>query len=96
MARLASLRKAAVVRILMAIGALAESNTHILRLAVYAICVALGALHLGMQAGQRIACLRMIELRGADRFPILKIVALLAGRTKSAFVLIFVTANASR
>lgn len=96
MARLASLRKAAVVRILMAIGALAERNTYILRLAVCAICVALGALHLGMQAGQRIARLRVIELCGADGFPVLEVMALLAGRTKSAFVLIFVTANASR
>jgi|SRR5579859_817753 len=94
MARLASLGKAAVVRILVAIGALVERNTHVLRLAVGTVRVALGALHLGMQAGQRIARLRVIELRGADRFPILEIVALLAGRTKPAFVLILMTANA--
>lgn len=79
----------------MAIGALAERNTHVLRLAVGSVRVALGALHLGMQAGQCIARLRVIELRCADRFPVLEIVALLAGRTKSTFVLIFMTANAS-
>src|SRR5579864_5305075 len=95
MARLASLRKAAVVRILVAIGALVERNAHILWLTVRAGRVALGALHLGMQAGQRIASLRVIELRGADGFPVLEIMALLAGRTKPAFVLIFMAANAS-
>ena len=63
-ARLAALREAAVVRIFVAIGALVERNAHVLRLAVRAVGVALGALHLGMQAGQRIARLRVIELLG--------------------------------
>ena len=95
MARLAALGKAAVVRILMAIGALVERNTHVLRLPVGSVGVALGALHLGMQAGQWIACLRVIELCGADGFPVLEVMALLAGRTESALVLVFMTANAS-
>lgn len=59
---LAALREAPPMRVLVAVGALVERNAHILRLAVRSVRVALGALHLGMQAGQRITCLRVIEL----------------------------------
>jgi hypothetical protein len=50
-AGLAALRKASVVRILVAIGTQVKGNAYILRLAVGAVDMALGALHLGMQAG---------------------------------------------
>ena len=50
-------------RIFVAVGTLVESSASVQRLAVPAVDVALRALHLGMQAGQRIACLRVIELR---------------------------------
>jgi len=60
---LATLRETAMMRIFVAVGTLVESSASVLRLAVPAVDVALRALHLGMQAGQRIACLRVIELR---------------------------------
>ena len=50
-ARLAGLREAAAMRILMAVGALAKRNSNILRLAVGPVGVALGALHLSVQTG---------------------------------------------
>jgi len=99
-AGLAALREAPVMRVFVAIGALAKRNAHVLRLAVWSIRMALGALHLGMQAGQGIARLRMIKLgltalADIDRFPIHKIVALQAVRSQAAFVLILVTRDAS-
>jgi hypothetical protein len=51
MARRASLREAAVVRIFVAVGAQAEGNADIFRLAVGTVCMALRALHLGVQTG---------------------------------------------
>ena len=100
-ARLAALREAAMMRVLVTVGALVERNTHILRLAVRPIGVALGALDLGMQASQGIAGLRVVKLRltglaDIDRLPVHKIVALQAVRSEAAFVLIFVAANATR
>ena len=61
--------------------------------------MALGALHLGMQAGQWIACLRVIELgltrlADVDRLPVHEIVALQAIRTQATFVLICVAGGA--
>ena len=72
----------------------------VLRLAVRSVGVALGALHLGMQAGQRIARLRVIELgltglADIDRFPVHEIVALLAVWAQAAFVLILVAGDAT-
>ena len=88
------------VRVLVTVGALVERNAHVLRLAVRPVGVALGTLHLGVQAGQGIACLRVIKLgltglADIDRLPIHEIVALLAIRTQAAFVLIFMAGNAA-
>ena len=100
-AGLAALREAPVMRVFVAIGALVKRNAHVLRLAVWSIGMALGALHLGMQAGQGIARLRVIELgltglADIDRLPIHKIVALQAVRSQAALVLILVTRDATR
>src|SRR5450631_1860222 len=97
-AGLAALREAPVMRVFVAIGALVKRNAHVLRLAVWSIGMALGALHLGMQAGQGIARLRVIELglTGLAGLPIHKIVALQAVRSQAALVLILVTRDATR
>lgn len=93
-ARLASLREAAVMRVFVAVGALAEGNARVLRLAVGAIDVALRALHLNVEPGQRIASLGVIELFDLHTLPILDVMALLAGLTKPALVRILVTNGA--
>lgn len=99
MTRLATLREAAVVRVFVAIRALVERDANILRFAISAVRVALGALHLRVQASQRIARLRVVELTlalaDADRLPVFKVVARLASRSKAAFVLILVACNAT-
>ena len=99
-ARLAALREASVVRVLMTVGALVERNAHVLWLAVCSIRVALGALHLGMQAGQGIARLGVIELgltrlTDIDALPVHEIVALQAVWTEASFVLVFVATDAT-
>jgi hypothetical protein len=86
--------------VFMAIGAQIERNTHVLRLAVGSVDVALGALHLGMQAGQGIARLRVIELgltrlADVDRFPVQEIMALQAICAQATFMLILVACGAS-
>ena len=78
-ARLAGLRKAAAVWIFMAVRTLIKGNPNVLRFAVGSVRVALRALHLRMQTGQRIARLRVIELAHRDRLPVLEVVACLAG-----------------
>ena len=60
----------------------------------------LGALHLGMQAGQGIARLRVIELgltrlAHVNRLPVHEIVALQAIRAQATFMLILVAGGAS-
>ena len=67
----------------------------------HSIHVALSALHLGVQAGQRIAGLRVIEigltgLADIDRLPVHEIVALQATWAEAALVLILVAADATR
>jgi len=101
MARLAGLRETPMMRILVAVGALAERNPHVLRLSVRSVRMTLGALHLQMQPRQRIACLRVIKLRltglaDVDRLPVHEIVALLANGPQTAFVLVFMAGNATR
>lgn len=88
------------VRILVAVRALIEWNANVLRFAVCSVDVAFGALHLRVQAGQRISCLRMIELRLArradiDLLPVHEVVARQAIRPETAFVLIFVAGDTS-
>ena len=94
MAGVATLREAAVVRILVAIGALAEWNANVLRLAVGTVGVTLGTLHLRMQSGERITGLRMVELAHVDGFPVDEVVAGLAVRAQTTLVEILVTGRA--
>lgn len=92
---LTSLRETAVVGILMAVGTLIEWNAYVLRLPVWPIGVALRALHLQVQARQRVACLGMIELAHVDRLPIDEVVARKTILAKASFVLILVAGDAS-
>ena len=56
--------------------------------------MALGALNLRMQAGQRISGLVVIELAHIDGFPVDEVVAGLAGRAQASLVKVFVAGNA--
>lgn len=96
MARLASLGKAAVVRIAVAVGTLTEGDACVSRLAVLSGSMALRASHRGVQPGQRITRLAVIELTHDDIFPVFNIVALLAGRAQPPMVRILVTRGTSR
>jgi len=95
MARLASLLEAAMMDVRMAVGALPEWNPRISRLPIRSRSVALLAVHLRMQSGQRIACLGVIELldRG-HRPPVFEAMALAAIRSQSPLVRVFVTGGA--
>ena len=93
-AGVATLREAAMVRILVAIGTLAEWNANVLRLAIGPIGVALGALHLRMQSGEGITGFGVVELAHVDGFPVDEVVAGPAGRAQAALVEIFVTGRA--
>ena len=75
-------------RILMALGTLIERNADILRLPVRTIGVALRALHLQVQPGQRVACLGVIELAYVDLLPIDEVVARKTILAKASLVLI--------
>ena len=90
MAGLAALRKAAAVRILVAIGTLIKRNPDILRFAIGSVRVTLRALYPCVQAGQRTTRLRVVELRHADLLPVDEVVARLALRAEAPLVLIFV------
>jgi hypothetical protein len=93
--RLASLLEAAVVNVGMAIGALGERKSGISWLAVRASRMAFLALHLGVQTGERIACLGVVELLdGGERFPVGEVVALLAICAEPPLVRILVAGSA--
>lgn len=94
MARLAGLRKRAVVRIAMAIRTLPKRNSCVTRLVVGTRCVALLACHLHVHAGQWIARFRVIELLRADRLPVSRVMALGAVVSKTSLVRILVTTHA--
>jgi len=94
-AGLATLREFSVVKIGVAIGALAEREPGVARLAVVAGLVALLAFHLRVQARERIAGLTMVKLADRDRLPVGVIVALETVRAEAALVLIFVAGGAS-
>src|SRR5579864_962122 len=86
MARGTCLGEAAVVRVLVAIGTQVEWNARVPRLAIRSVRVALGALHLGVETGQRIARLRVIELvANLQRLPIFVVVTLQAVRAQAPF-----------
>ena len=91
MAGLASLGKAAMVWIAVAVTALVEWDTGVPRLAILAGSMALGAGDRGVQSSQRIPRLAVIELTDIDGFPVFHIVALLAGRTQSPIMWVLVT-----
>lgn len=95
-AGLATLRKTSMMRILMAVRTLVEGNARIARLVVGPRSMALGALNLRVQSGQRIARLRVIELRDADRLPLFDVMTLLAGLSEPSVVRILVTSGAGR
>ncbi len=80
----------------MAIGAHSERDADVLRLVIRPESMAFLAFHLRVQTGQRIACLRVIELLDLDRLPVLKVVALGAIWTESPLVLVLVTGDAIR
>jgi len=89
-ARLAALGETSTMGIFVAIRTLIKGNPNVLRRAIGAVRMALRALHLGVQPGQRIPGLRVIELRDADLLPIDEVMARLAFGPESSFVLIFV------
>lgn len=78
MACRAGLLEGAVMRIRMAIRAFLEGNAGVARLPVRTIGVALLALYFGMQPGQWISRLGVIELADVDLFPVFIVVALQA------------------
>ena len=91
---LATLRETSVVRILVTVRTLIKGDAHVLRFAIRTVRVALGALHLRVQAGQWVARLGVIELAHVDRLPIHKIVASEAILAETSLVLILVAGNA--
>jgi len=95
-AGLASLSKAAVVRIAVTVSALVERDAGVARLAVLAGSMALGASDRGVQSGQRIPRLAVIELTDIDGFPVFHIMALLTGLTQPSIVWVLVTRRACR
>jgi len=90
----ASLREAAVMRILVAVGAQIKGNADVLRFAIGTVGVALGALHLRVKAGQRITCLAVIKLPDVDLFPVDEVVTGLAGWPETSLVKILMAWNA--
>ena len=88
------MREAAVMGILVAIGALAEWNANVLRLAIGTVGVALGALHLRMQSGEGITGFGVVELAHVDGFPLDEVVAGLAVRAQTSLMEIFVAGRA--
>lgn len=93
MARFAGLRKRAVMRIGMAIGALRERNAGESRLASRRRgSMALRTGNLSVQAGQRVMGFRMIEIRRC--LPIYEIVTLQTIRTQAAVMNVFMARNA--
>ena len=92
-AGLASLREAAFMRIAVAIGALAEGQSHEARLVVRSWRMTFLTGHLGVQSSQWIARLGVVKL--ADVFPVRAVVALLAVGPKASVVLVLVTADAT-
>lgn len=90
--RLAALLEATVMNISMAVGALAKGNPWVSRFPFRVRRVAFLTSDLGVQSGQWIARLGMVELLDrAGGFPIGEVVALLTIRAQPALMRIFVT-----
>jgi hypothetical protein len=94
-ARLATLRKTSVMRIFVAIGTLAKSDSGISRLIVRAGRVAFRTSHLTVLTRQRILRPRVIELHDVERLPILEVVTLLASLPEASAVRILMASRAS-
>jgi hypothetical protein len=90
-ARLASLRKTPAMRILMTIRALIESDSRVSRLIVWSRRMALGALDLSVQTGERISRLRVIKLADADYLPVFEVMTLLAGCSETSIMRVLMT-----
>ena len=93
---LAGLGKTTTVRIRVAIRATAECNSGVARLFVLPGSVALLARDLGMQAGQRIACNRMVERAETDPLPVTVIVTLQAVGSELSLVFVLMAVAAAR
>lgn len=93
-AGLAALRETAVVRIGVAVRALAEGYARVARLAIRARRVALLTLHLHVETSQRVARLGMIKLSDRDCLPVREVVALDTIRSQPPLVRIFVAGSA--
>ena len=96
MARLATLCEASAMRIGVAIGALAEGDSHVARFAVRSGRMTLLASNLCVQPSQWVARLRMVKLPHADGFPIVVGMALKTILAQSSIVLVLVACNAGR
>jgi hypothetical protein len=92
-ARLASLRKTPAMRISMTIRALIESDSRVSRLIIRSRRMALGALDLSVQAGERVVRLRVIKLADADYLPVFKVMTLLAGCSETSIMRILMTTS---
>jgi hypothetical protein len=90
-ARLATLDKTSAMRIFMTIRALIESDSRVSRLIVWSLRMALGALDLSVQTGERISRLRVIKLADADYLPVFEVVALLAGCSETSIMRVLMT-----
>jgi len=77
-----------------AIGTKVKGNADILRFAIGSVGVALLALHLCMQSGQRVTGFAVIELGDVEVLPVHEIVTRLAVRTQAAFMKVLVAGNA--
>jgi hypothetical protein len=95
-AGLASLRKAAAMRIFVTVGTLIEGNANVPRLAVSSIDMALGAWHVRVQSVQRIASLGVVELADTDRLPVHEVMTSLAILSETSLVLVLVAGNTIR
>lgn len=84
----------AMMRILVAVIALAKRKSLVSRLVVRPGCMALLALHLLVLSGQRVPRFRMIERR-RDVLPVIEVVAGFALRPETSLVKIFVARGAS-
>jgi len=96
MTSLAPLREASTMRIGVTIRTQREGNPNVARFVVRSGCVAFLASYLRMQAGERIARFRMIELFNLNRLPALIIVALQTICPQPPFVFVLVAGNAGR
>ncbi len=93
-AGLAVLREGDAMRIMVAIVAFAKRNSGVARFSVWSRSMTSLARHLGMQAGQGITRLRVVELADRKNFPVVVTVALEAVGTETTLMLILMARSA--